>query len=323
MGFDVNREIVAGNTLIAEAIQSQNFQAGLTGWAIFADGSYEFGSGGTFRGDVSISGADGSKIMITADNGAEIDLYPQTEAGVTVNAPGRIFANTEDFGGGAHATFISFNSAEITDANGMQLPASLFMGGPISDGTPYPGFFTQSPLLEFNGDIQGHGGLVIDDFITVGPDNTDIGRGINTTISAITSSTASGTEVIVLGATGYTFRAGRAYSIEMGGGAASSVAGTVADFRIKKTASGVITATEFGEFYRYPLTVASAVFGAYGKIFVKNNTTADITTDFALTLQSATNTVFHVAGTGRQRYMTITDVGLAVDSWFTNATVVS
>jgi len=323
MGFEVNREVVAGNTLITEAIQSQNFVAGSQGWAIFANGSYEFGSGGTIRGDVSVKDTDGSEVDIVAGSGARINLYPQTATGVTVNTPGEIFANTDDFGGGSHATFVTINSAVITDANGQQSPSSLFMGSPASDGTPYPGFFKPSSLMEFNGDIQGHGGLCIDDFVAVGPGLTDLGRGVQGTVPSNASSTASGTEVVVLQATGFVWKAGRVYSIEMNGGVTSSVAGTVADFRLKKTVSGVISATTYGEYYRTPITVASQVFPAFGKVYVKNATTSDITTDFALTLQSATNTVFASAAAGRPRAIIVRDEGLAADSWWSYVNQVS
>lgn len=40
--FDVRQEITAGNTLVREAIQSQNFVSGSAGWQIKADGSAQF-----------------------------------------------------------------------------------------------------------------------------------------------------------------------------------------------------------------------------------------------------------------------------------------
>jgi hypothetical protein len=323
VGFAVNREIVAGNTLVAEAIQSQNFASGATGWAIFADGSYEFGPGGTFRGNLSVTGTDGSKVTVMAGSGAEIDLYPATMVGVTVDAPGKIKANTSPFAATDYG-YVLINSPSIDTGGSPTGQAQLFIGGKTADGTPFPGFFTARDLLEFSGDGEFHGGIVVDDFIAVGPSGgTDIGRGVIGTVSSNASTTASGTEVVVLQATGFVWKAGRVYSVEMNGGVSSGTAGTVADFRLKKTVAGVISATTYGEYYRTPITVASQVFPGFGKIYLKNATGADITTDFALTLQSATNTVFASAAAGRPRVMIVRDEGLAADSWWTYTNQVS
>lgn len=63
MGFTVNREIVAGTTLIAEAIQSQNFVTGVSGWREAADGSAEFNNV-TVRGTF-IVGIPGTTAYLT------------------------------------------------------------------------------------------------------------------------------------------------------------------------------------------------------------------------------------------------------------------
>lgn len=314
--------LVAGTTLIRTAIHSPDYVPGVSGWTINKDGSYEFGAGGSFRGDLTVSAIDGSQVIIDAGGGAEIDLYPQTTAGVNVDSPGHIKANTVGTLPTV-ATFINIQSATIDTGGPTVQPGQLLIEGKNSDGTPNPGFFTARPLLEFNGDELLHGGLVVGDFITAGANGTDIGAGVQGAQSSVASTTASGTEVVVLQATGFVWKAGRVYSIEMNGGVSSSVAGTVADFRLKKTNAGVISATTYGEYYRVPITVASQVFPGFGKVYVKNATGADITTDFALTLQSATNTVFASAAAGRPRAMFIRDEGLAADSWWSNVNQVS
>jgi len=238
-------------------------------------------------------------------------------------SPGQFKANTVIVSPTEQYTFINIQSPTINDGSGSVTPGQLLITGKDSAGNPFPGFFTARSLMEFSGDADFHGGMVIDDFITVGPNGTDIGRGVQGTVSSVSSSTASGTEVAVLTATGFVWKAGRVYSIEMNGGVSSSVAGTVADFRIKKVISGVIQATTYGEYYRTPITVANTVFPGFGKIYVKNATGSDITTDFALTLQSATNTVFASAAAGRLRAIYIRDEGLAADSWWANVNQVS
>lgn len=70
--------ILAGLTLIREAIRSQNYQAGVEGWSINADGTAEFA-------DLTIRSSDGSgatavvengRVTLTAANGWKIILDP-------------------------------------------------------------------------------------------------------------------------------------------------------------------------------------------------------------------------------------------------------
>ena len=60
MGF--RNSILAGMTLIREAIRSQNYQAGVEGWSIEADGTAEFS-------DLTIRSSDGSNSTVTVANG--------------------------------------------------------------------------------------------------------------------------------------------------------------------------------------------------------------------------------------------------------------
>lgn len=93
MGFEVIRQIVAGNILIAEAIQSQNYAAGSAGWEIVANGNAEFNDV-TVRGTFVTEGPDGSEISIDAGTGrALINIKPPDYSGITplpVSNPGYI-----------------------------------------------------------------------------------------------------------------------------------------------------------------------------------------------------------------------------------------
>lgn len=93
MGFEVTREIVAGNTLIAEAIQSQNFVTTVSGWQIAANGNAEFNNV-TVRGTFITQGSDGSMVKIDAGTGrALITIKPPDYSGITplpVSNPGYI-----------------------------------------------------------------------------------------------------------------------------------------------------------------------------------------------------------------------------------------
>lgn len=74
--FDVRQEITAGNTLVREAIQSQNFVAGTSGWQIKANGDAEFSNliarGSLIGGQVVINGtAYPNSIAFYTNNPAE------------------------------------------------------------------------------------------------------------------------------------------------------------------------------------------------------------------------------------------------------------
>ncbi len=74
--FDVSQEITAGNTLVREAIQSQNFVAGTSGWQIKANGDAEFSNliarGSLTGGQVVINGtAYPNSIAFYTNNPAE------------------------------------------------------------------------------------------------------------------------------------------------------------------------------------------------------------------------------------------------------------
>lgn len=74
--------IIGGNdTLVRDAIQSEGFVSGSTGWRIERDGTAEFNSV-TVRGELDVTGTDGSYVRALAQGGhADVLLQPQDLAG--------------------------------------------------------------------------------------------------------------------------------------------------------------------------------------------------------------------------------------------------
>lgn len=93
MPFD--NPVVAGDTLVRNAMQSENYVPGVSGWTIRRDGSYELGAGGIFRGDLEVVNSSGASVKIFTDGDlAEIDLQPPDSTGPgVVFVPARIYAN--------------------------------------------------------------------------------------------------------------------------------------------------------------------------------------------------------------------------------------
>ncbi len=98
MGF--NNPIVGRDTLIREAIKSENYIAGVSGWAIFRNGDAEF-NGVILRSDLDVQGLDGSFVrVLTNGTHADILLKPQDDptTGNSFN-PGIISATLDPAGG--------------------------------------------------------------------------------------------------------------------------------------------------------------------------------------------------------------------------------
>lgn len=243
-GSGPSNPILGGETLIRNSIQSQNYVPGVSGWAIFADGSMDMNNG-VFRGTILVNSADGSFVQIAPNNGGKVIFGPKTVAGVTVNASAEIFCSTAAYGAG-HRSFMTFNTGRITDASGSVGQASFQWGTRSTDGTPYPGFPTANELFEISGDAQVHGNALFNGstvmFAGNGVTAVDLkangqsmgygwiaGGGNPLTVGPIG---ATETQVCTLDAA-YTFRAGRVYQVVMSSSGSMSAAGRVID-RLRK-----------------------------------------------------------------------------------------
>lgn len=164
------RQILAGLTLIAQAIRSANYVPGLSGWSIAANGSAEFNDV-TVRGDVDVTGANGSQIQISNDGVfATMELLPPTWTVVpgVVNHPATINATRLDapnvgfseifiaspYPNSVSQALLVLASASIdgtTTGSSIGLAASevdvngkMFVAGPLLVGGVTPGSMSQT-----------------------------------------------------------------------------------------------------------------------------------------------------------------------------------
>jgi hypothetical protein len=123
MSITFQDAILAGMTLIREAIQSQNYQAGVAGWRIAASGEAEFA-------DLTIRSSDGSgatveiengKAIFTAANGWQIIIDP------TNDLPVIYFLDGDGDEAGA------LNATGDNTRSGVILSSGPFTDGPITD----------------------------------------------------------------------------------------------------------------------------------------------------------------------------------------------
>lgn len=136
MGFrEVVRTILAGSVLIAEAIQSQNFVDGVSGWQIAANGNAQF-SNGTFRGDLIVGGTTPPNMQITANVPAELTAF------YTANYTGTI------------ASFSVIMRANANDYMYQVLLTSSTLGNPsINIGWSRSGVVTEMQIFSINAGI--------------------------------------------------------------------------------------------------------------------------------------------------------------------------
>lgn len=70
-----NNSVVGGTVLVRNAIQSQNYSAGVSGWHMTRDGNVEFNTG-TFRGSLSAGSNPGQHFIVSnPSTGDALDVY--------------------------------------------------------------------------------------------------------------------------------------------------------------------------------------------------------------------------------------------------------
>lgn len=144
MSIEFENAILAGVTLIREAIQSQNFQAGVAGWQIKADGTAEFA-------DLVIRSSDGSGSTVVIANGV---ITIQDGAGNTVvriDATGYTLYNAS----GAIVAQIQLDQGQSLGGfycRGFQFPeniAAFLYGGGVVSSPVTPGVVALNGFLEY------------------------------------------------------------------------------------------------------------------------------------------------------------------------------
>lgn len=219
-------------TLVFPAIKSMNFVAGVSGWEINRDGSFEFGSGGTIRGNVIVTGANGSYVKILNQFiGAEIDLKGSTISNATVEAavlPAIIRASNNN-NGLQTLNYLSLNSPHYSpSATGIAYP-QLDMSSASYDGSTGPIFRVYEPggtplsiQLDVNsgGSVSDSGDLAVAGTISDSTHHLNYKPTVSSTANVSFTSATSATVVIAFGVTFPTAPA-MTTNIDSGAGAAA------------------------------------------------------------------------------------------------------
>lgn len=297
--------IVGGQTLIRNAIQSADFVTGSAGWAIFRDGSYEFGPGGTFRGNLEVDGSDGSKVLIEAAGGhAEIDLTPPTYTDPTIlNIPAEINAGSNGVGNG------SFGTLDLRSPNPLKPPlttdtALMSLQSSTLDGSSGSTILMQAAviLLGTGGSQFKANGITFDPLVGLW-----IAGG---TVSASLAGVTSATEVVQITALDknfnpITYAQGRLYRVVVMASVQTTAVATAPVFSVRKISGGTRL-----KFYRAGPTVAAFPYGVHFECIFQ--VPANISAAPVLTLSgNAGQTVTLVASADNNAQIDIYDAGLA------------
>lgn len=131
MGF--GNAIVAGFTLVRQAIQSANYVAGVAGWMVSRDGNAEFNDV-TMRGELLVEDPDGSYVRVFDEDpgeGAVVLVNPADFVGHTIT-PGRIRAFSDD-GGFTFSTYMDIEGPTYDGLNASTI--KLRTGGGVSSSS--------------------------------------------------------------------------------------------------------------------------------------------------------------------------------------------
>lgn len=141
--------------------------------------------------------------------------------------------------------------------------------------------------------------------------NTGTGKAFSTSSLALSTTT----ETAALTIAGMTFVAGLAYQASIRMGIFTAASGTQCNFRVRKYNATPASGADWGEFYRF-VGAGANVIAVNGDLILINNTSADVTSDVNLTVQSsvaAASAVTVYANSNSPRYFVIKPIGFAVD----------
>lgn len=294
--IEFQSSILAGTILVRSAVQSPNYVPGVSGWTINQDGSYEFGPGGTFRGNILIVSPSGSSVFGFADaNFAEIDFQPPNAAGHTID-PARIYTATPF---GLQAQFIF----QAPDFDNTGLTHQITM---INDGVSTTTAIQANTInIGDSNSVNPNSYISLSsNRVTAGPDAGEIGRGWVTGIGDTGASAPVGNALTaVLTTPVHLFRANRAYEVRIAGRLTPQNA-AVTGPGLNITSSAGTTLHTYGRLST-PISLAEWAVPNPNAVFTVG--AADLNRSVSLNLISnaAGQTVVHTA----RRWMNIFDIG--------------
>jgi hypothetical protein len=347
VAIDFINPITAGTVLVREAIESQNFLTGVSGWQIAANGSAEFA-------DLLIRSSDGLNTTITLANGqvvirngANVIVTEIDAQGYRLyNGAGTLVAEITLFGGQAndpgficyspvgtrYYAMLSNGFLEFGDDNVVyDVPPAIEHfstagGDPISllASSGYVGDLGafEAATWELVGQTNGAAG----DRPKVKLDSSNPGgtadvvlNGVDqpaglTAYGAISATTATATvETVYITKANVVFRTGRAYRISVKGFFSSSVANDRIQLRVRKTNLAGIVYLNTGIGPTTPAVSTSTAF--YFENICRNTSGGDLTQTLVATFvrQAGTGNMAIAAGASDPAYLYVEDIGAAAD----------
>jgi hypothetical protein len=326
VGF--NDPIVGGQYLRRASIRSPNYITGVSGWTINQDGTAEFNNT-TIRGSLLVIGTDGSQVSVEVPGTgvASIVATPAPIPGHTVQ-PSTIDTFTDmPFGPGIEVASPTMDSGAsslliLGGANPGGVGTQLFPYAELHTGRFRLDLFPSAGMGAWNVELEGNGGagLIIEH---------PLGNVATMYYTGGTGATSAGAVEAALvawtGADAVGFQPGRAYEIEVSGGAfASAAAATeLAVIRLRSAVNSTV-AQLLGE-VRVPVQFGATVVTFKTTFYVRNATAARIDkpslgVGVARVAGAANHSVFGNAG-NFPLLVVVKDYGNAADTQLGSAAV--
>lgn len=328
MGF--SDPITAGDVLIREAIRSPNYNPGVSGWRIAKDGTAEFvGIVIQQGGLIQMSGATPTTPLITVIVTGDTTARWQVNANGDMNwsaGSGAVDTNlyrsaadnlrTDDLMSStrithAHPAFSANVQADSNDRWIVTADGSMTWGpGNVGGDTT----LARSAV----GTLRTAGTLEVGTDLKTGPANVSIGRGTwNFTVQAGNIAGVTGAETTIIDSGPITWKAGRAYSIEVQIYALTSVGGDQAQVRLRRATLGGTNWADWFAAVQMPVGGGSNNVPFYAQKVMARTAGTDLTGVNVLVTGnrfSGTGTLQFNQNTGvGQTYVLVRDIGAASD----------
>lgn len=329
-------QILAGTTLIREAIESENYVTGVTGWTIRRDGTAEF-LDAVFRGvvDINNTGGDGTNPGLWIGPASHADFPPELLVLEGINDAVYAQVNwfnadtfdatvlTTESGTVERVWRVSVNRLSTVDKVTIHQQVTISGGaaatcfvtlthgsgdnGLRTDGSPAVAHLFKFASVQIGRPLGAAGDMGETPFTI---DGISAGRGLHNKVSSLVNSAAIGAEAITLTLPSTTYYAGRAYRVEYRGLTYGSVANNVL-YQMRKTnlAGAIFMQARFGcqagagnaVIHRDTFHMGRAAGGS------------NFTDALVLTMTASAGTATQAGGANFPRWITVYDAGAIAD----------
>ncbi|MFD9242752.1 hypothetical protein ACFV0D_12630 [Streptomyces sp. NPDC059556] len=310
-----NNPIVAGTTLVRNAIKSPDYVPGVSGWSINRDGTVEFNAL-TSRGEV-IAGSATDYVRVTASPSPHVEFMSSAAAvdfpawlGFDADGSDVFKLEAPAFTGSGTGSTLQF------DPDGTWLDV---VNGNLDLSTVLGEIRLRSATIRMGGNSPASQVVLDPNERTLVTYGTDRGKGVKSYVPVTASTTLATTETVGVTSDSVLFEQNRAYRLTFHYQGSGNTANDGVGFRLRR--STVTGNSLFDSLRSHRLDAASAIVNNETSQIVVNNTGAPLTTVVVGTVYRAagTGTVQMFANAANPVWLMIEDIGASSSYPFAKA----